>query len=100
METNSIVKVPVVQRQDYTMYLENFDNVLWFHTDVRNWSSNTKKQYMTDLDVLQHLSNCYFYALSEVANEKLIKFGKSIGFQHFKDLDISGKPYTIYFRSI
>lgn len=94
-----MVKVPVVNRPEYTMYLEHFDNVLWFHTDIHQWSAKIKKQYMKDLDVLQHLSNCYFYALSEVVNEKLIKFGKSIGFEHLKDVDISGKPYTIYFRS-
>lgn len=93
-------KVPVVIREDYTMLLELHNNLIWFHTDIRKWTPKIKKQYITDLDVLQHLSNCYFYALSEAVNEKLIKFGKSIGFQHFKDLDVSGKPYTIYFRSI
>lgn len=95
------MKIPVVNKPDYTMYLELFDDKLWFHTDVRKWSPKVKKQYMTNLDVLQYLSNCYFYALIEDSNTKLQKFAKTIGFKPERPiLGQDNKMYNIYGRSI
>jgi len=39
------MKVPVVIRNDYTMFLELHDAALWFHTDVRKWTSEVKVKY-------------------------------------------------------
>jgi len=49
------MKTPVVNRQDYTMYLENYAGMLWFHTDVYKWSSKVKTKYIEDLNLLQYL---------------------------------------------
>jgi hypothetical protein len=95
-----VAKVPVVIREDYTMLLELHNNLIWFHTDVRKWTPTVKAKYLEDLNLLQHLVSVPLYALSEVSNKKLIKFGKSVDFKHYTDLDVGGKPYTIYFRSI
>lgn len=96
-----MVKVPVVIRDDYTMLLELHDNLLWFHTDVRKWTPTIKKQYITDLDVLQFLSNCYFYALIEDSNTKLKKFASMIGFKQERPiLGQDNKMYNIYGRSV
>ena len=74
-------KTPVVFRQDYVMYLEFFDNFLWFHTDVRKWTPTVKTKYLEDLNLLQYLTNIPLVALIDKRNDKLAKFAKTIGFK-------------------
>jgi hypothetical protein len=95
-----VIKIPVVNKQNYTMYLELFNGFLWFHTEVRNWSSSIKKKFLQDLDTLQELVEVPLFAISKQTNTKLIKFGKSIGFkykQHFSGND--DHMHVIYSRS-
>lgn len=95
------MKVPVVIRDDYTMFLEFHDNLLWFHTDVRKWTSRVKAKFLEDLNLLQHLVSVPLVALSEETNTKLVKFGKSIGFEYQQDvLGNDNKMYYIYSRSL
>jgi len=99
VETNSL-KVPVVNKQDYTMYLEEFAGMLWFHTDVRKWNKEVKKKYLEDLDLLQYLNVVPLVAMLEQTDKKLIKFAELIGFKYeqpFKGID--NKMYYIYSRS-
>jgi hypothetical protein len=94
-------KTPVVFRKDYVMYLEFFDNFLWFHTDVRKWTPTVKTKYLEDLNLLQHLTNIPLLALVEKQDTKLAKFGNTIGFE-FKQpfLGQDNKMYHIYSRSL
>jgi hypothetical protein len=94
-------KVPVVIREDYTMLLELYDNLLWFHTDVRKWTPEVKVKYLEDLNLLQHLVSVPLVAMAEEGNNKLIKFGKSIGFEFKQDCMSKDKQlYHIYSRSL
>lgn len=100
METHS-VKTPVVNRQDYTMYLEDFAGMLWFHTDVRKWSSKVKTKYLEDLNLLQHLVGVPLVALVEEDNNKLSKFGEVTGWHMFDKLNLeNGKVGYVYTRSL
>jgi hypothetical protein len=93
------VKTPVVQRSNYTMYLESFSGMLWFHTDVRKWSSEVKKQFIKDLNVLQTLVSIPLVAL--IDNTKLAKFARSIGFKYEQPLTgTNNEIYEIYSRSL
>jgi hypothetical protein len=95
------VKVPVVIREDYTMLLELHDNLIWFHTDVRKWTSAIKVKYLEDLNLLQHLVSVPLVALIEETNTKLAKFSKKIGFQFKQDFIGQDKQmYHIYSRSL
>ena len=99
MEANS-VKTPVVNRQDYTMYLENFAGMLWFHTDVHKWSSEVKLKYLEDLNLLQYLVNVPIVALVE-DNKKLAKFATRIGFNKMDKMNLNnGKVGLVYTRSL
>jgi hypothetical protein len=60
------------------MYLELFDNYLWFHTDVHKWSSTIKKKFIADLDQLQKLVSVPLFALIEENNSKLLKFAQTV----------------------
>ena len=95
------VKTPVVQRQNYVMYLEFFADMHWFHTDVFKWNKEVKKQFLEDLNLLQYLVSTPLVALIEEDNTKLAKFAQKIGFkveQPFTGSD--NEQYYIWSRSI
>jgi hypothetical protein len=95
------MKTPVVNRPDYIIYLEYFNNMYWLHTDVFKWSAETKKHYIRDLDQLQLLIASDLYGLVEDYNLKLGKFGETIGFKYLRDLlGNDGNLYRIYSRSL
>ena len=100
MEANS-VKTPVVNRQDYTMYLENYAGMLWFHTDVHKWSSEVKTKYLEDLNLIQYLVNMPFVSLVEEDNTKLAKFAEIIGMKAVDKMNLNnGKVGLVYARSL
>jgi hypothetical protein len=94
------MKVPVVLRDDYTMYLEFFEGMLWFHTDVRKWTPEIKVKYVEDLNILQYLINSPLVAMVNQRDNKLSKFGKVIGFKYEQPfLGNDKQMYDIYSRS-
>ena len=95
------VKTPVVNRQDYTMYLENFAGMLWFHTDVHKWSSKVKEKYLEDLNLLQYLVDVPLVSLVEEDNKKLSKFAEIIGMRVLDKMNLNnGKVGLVYARSL
>lgn len=95
------MKVPVVNRPEYTMYLENFAEMLWFHTDVRKWSSKIKTKYLEDLNLLQYLVGFPIVALVEEDNKKLAKFGEVTGWEKMEQMNLNnGKVGYVYTRSL
>jgi hypothetical protein len=96
-----MIKVPVVNRRDYTMYLELFSGMLWFHTDVYRWTAAVKKEYLKDLDVLQNLTAVPLVAMLDEDNSKLIKFAETIGFKHVQPfVGQDNRMYLIYSRGL
>jgi hypothetical protein len=95
------MKVPVVNREEYIIYLEYFNQLYWLHTDVFKWTTKIKKKYLKELDILQELLNNNLYALVEEENTKLGKFAETIGFTYLRDLlGNDGNLYRIYKRSL
>jgi hypothetical protein len=95
------MKIPIVIRQDYILYLEYFNNLFFLHTDVYRWSSEVKKHYLRELNQLQNLLNTDIYGVVEDWNNKLGKFGEKIGFKYLKDLQGNdGNLYKVYKRSL
>ena len=99
MEAYSLIKVPVVNRQDYTLYLELFEGMLWFHTDIRKWTSTVKTKYLEDLNLLQYLVAVPLVALVNIADHKLAKFGKTTGWYKINTLTNNDQKYDVYTRS-
>lgn len=93
-------KVPVVIRDNYVMYLEFYENLLWFHTNVKKWNSKVKKQFLEDLNLLQYLVNVPLMAYVENSNTKLAKFGKVLGWKKNSDVMLeNGEKATIFIWS-
>ena len=102
MEQSTAVhtKVPVVVRNDYVMYLEFYDNLLWFHTDVKKWTNKVKQKFVEDLNLLQYLVGTPLVALVQEDNYKLAKFGKATGWEISSSVQLNnGKQANIYIWS-
>jgi len=95
------MKIPIVNREYYIIYLEWFENLYFIHTDVFKWSSDIKKEYIKELDQLQRMIDLPLYGMVESWNTKLSKFGHKIGFSYVRDLKGNdGNLYKIYKRSL
>jgi hypothetical protein len=82
------------------MYLEFFERMLWFHTDVHKWTPEVKTKYLEDLNILQYLINSPLVAMVNQRDKKLSKFGKVIGFKYEQPfLGNDKQMYDIYSRS-
>lgn len=91
------VKTPVVLRQDYIMYLELWDERLWFHTDIYKWTSEVKKKYRLDLEKLEDLVSIPLIALITEDNLKLKKFAESFNWKEIKQIMLTnGSKAFIY----
>lgn len=76
-----MMKTPVVMKDNYIMYFEFFNNLMWFHTDVFKWSARIKQEYLKDLNIVKSLINIPLLAFIEEENVKLNKFAKLIGME-------------------
>jgi hypothetical protein len=95
------MKIPIVNREYYIIYLEWFADMYWLHTDVFKWSNEIKKKYLKELNQLQRMIDSPLYGAVEDWNTKLSKFGEKIGFSYLKDLNGNdGVLYKIYKRSL
>lgn len=82
------------------MYLEFFEGMLWFHTDVHRWTNEVKTKYLEDLNILQYLVNSPLLAMINKRDKKLTKFTKVIGFKYEQPfLGNDKQMYDIYSRS-
>ena len=68
-------KIPVIERDKYVMYLELFNGVLWFHTDIFSWTKEIKKSFINDLETISKSVMLPIKALVNENNKKLAKFG-------------------------
>jgi hypothetical protein len=91
MEANSLEqegKVPVVNTDRYTLYLEHFDDHTFIHCDVYKWNKTTKKEMQRALDlILDEVDTLYALRNVERDNEPTEKFLKMYGFNYFKTIE-------------
>lgn len=75
--------------------------MLWFHTDVRSWSSEIKTRFLEDLNLLQYLVDVPLVAMVEEDNKKLAKFGEVTGWKVIDQMKLNnGKVGLVYTRSL
>lgn len=80
------MKTPVCVRDDYVMYLEWFNNFLWFHTDIGKWNKTVKTGFIKDLNVLQSLLPVPLKAMVKEDQKKLAKFGETVGWHKEQEM--------------
>ena len=90
-------KVPVCIREDYIFYLELFDNLLWFHIDIKRWSAGVKKNCQKDFSSIDGLIGKSIYALIREDDIKLARFAKSFGWSEKCQINLlDGSKAFIY----
>lgn len=90
------MKTPVVVRDDYTLYLEDYNGFWFIHCDCQRWTKTVKKQMFEDLIAVQKDD---FYALHEIGDVKHEKFLKLFGFEFLEDfVGADNKPRQTYVR--
>lgn len=78
-------KVPVIQRREYTVYIEyiphQLDRTHWLHMDVHRWSASVLKKIDKDFNTLLDLIGHEVRVLTEEHDYKLQKFVELLGFE-------------------
>jgi len=68
-------KVPVVNKPNYTIWLENYKNIATFiHADVYKYNKSVRQEFGKDLNKLMDLHQNPLYVLTQSDNKKLKKF--------------------------
>jgi len=81
------------------MYLELWDNHLWFHTDIYKWTSDVKRQYKLDLEKLESLISVPLIALISEDNLKLKKFAESFNWKEVKQIMLNNGTQAFIYAS-
>lgn len=94
-------RVPVCQRDDYTIYFEQLSTGLTFvHVDVRKWTPTAKRGFKKDLDSVFELHGGPLYAMVGAGMNKLGKFIALVGGQYSTSvIDANGELQHIFVRS-
>jgi hypothetical protein len=82
-EPDHQLKVPVVRRSVYTLYLEQATpRHTFIHCDVHGrWTPEVKRRLAADFETLKGLHGGPFYALHEPGDRKHTKFLAMFGFR-------------------
>ena len=79
------MKIPIVQREAYTIYFERVLGNTFVHCDVYRWSKTSKQASLKDWEALCLLHNAPIYAYHVVGDKKHLKFLETFGFRYLKE---------------
>ena len=75
-------KIPVVEQDSFTLYLEPVEGLLFIHCDVYRWNKTTKIELHKALDCLMKDYNI-LCALHDIDDNKHRKFLEMYGFNYY-----------------
>jgi hypothetical protein len=79
------MKTPVINTDDYTVYLEHFYDNTFIHCDCHRWTKTVKQQLKADFDTLLKLHRKPIFALHDIPDIKHSKFIHMMGFEYLFD---------------
>lgn len=92
-------KVPVCNRPEYTIYLQDIEGTCWAHCDVRQWSPAISRRLRADWNVLFEMQGKPVFAMNEPAGDlKHQKFLALMAFQFFKAVPARDGGECLIFR--
>lgn len=78
-------KVPVINRPDYTVYIEQ-QQIAFMHCDVRRWTPDVRKSLKRDWDAFFEMHGGPLYAVNEPTGcTKHQKFMRQMGFEFYAE---------------
>lgn len=95
------MKTPVVIRDDYIVYLENYQGTSFIHCDCFDWCKTIKINLIKDIDTLINLHGSPIYAFHNIEDYKHRKFLKIMKFNFYSDIycPTDGKVRQLFVRS-
>lgn len=95
------MKTPVIQSDNYIVYLEYFADLSFIHCDCYYWNKTVKAALLADLDKLFEIHRKPIYALCNIENKKLLKFLGLVGFTfHNEIIGLDNIMRHLYIRSL
>lgn len=76
------MKTPVINTDDYTVYLEYFSNNTFIHCDCYRWTKTVKKQLKADFDKLVDIHGKPIFAIHELNDSKHLRFLDMMDFKY------------------
>jgi hypothetical protein len=94
-------KVPVIEDEAFTAYLEEYSNLLFVHCDVYKWNKTTNKKMKAGLDFLVRKYNQPIFAAQIDNDNKHRKFLDMYGFKYIGVIkDFEGDNRTIFVKGV
>ena len=78
------MKIPIVQREAYTIFFERVLGNTFVHCDVKKWNKTSKTALLRDWEALCLLHNEPIYADHVVGDKKPLTFLEITGFHYVK----------------
>ena len=75
------MKTPVINTDDYTVYLEYFSNNTFIHCDCYRWTKTVKQHLKAAVDKLVDIHGKPIFAIHELNDNKHLRF---LGMMDFK----------------
>ena len=106
LEDKKLIKV--IDKPDYIIRLEKANHILFVHAEVPQWTSEIKKAYQTDIDILHREIGTTIYAYHTLGNIELPdsilqlkKFAEIFGFVEFENVELAdGLEHFILKREV
>lgn len=95
------MKTPVVLRDSYIIYLENYQGVSFIHCDCFVWNKTVKKDMLDSVDTLIKLHGNKIYAFHNKDDLKHRKFLKLMKFNFYSNIycPTDGEVRQLFVRS-
>lgn len=92
------MKVPVIENDDFIIYLENYEDTVFIHCDVlTKYTKTIRKKLLENLELLVSLRKSQVFAIHEPEDHKHRKFLQSMRFDYLKSVTaINGQELDIY----
>jgi hypothetical protein len=91
----NLMKIPVIKTEDFIIYLEDNEGIVFIHCDVLgNWNKKVKQNLLKSFDVLTKEWDRELYALHTPNDSKHEKFLKMFKFKYLTS--IKGKDQSDY----
>ena len=80
------MKTPVIQSDNYIVYLEYFADLSFIHCDCYHWNKTVKAALLADLDKLFEIHRKPILAIHDVGDKKHLKFLRMVGFTFYNTI--------------
>ncbi len=79
------IKHPVIERDDYVVYVEYANGVIFIHMDVHRWTKQVRKTFLADWNEWAGRQEDTLFAMPFVDDEKMRKWAVICGFEVAED---------------